>query len=177
MKAFLLFGTLILCKISSKSNKNCDHRSTDRQTDKQKDASDDRLNGSSSPVLSATPHSYGKGQNPLNVFLWNLSKLIMSAKYASKPNLVTIRRVGASEWICEIYDDFVLFSRIDPEVTLPNQFPRKKLILERRVFMCRYAFCRHAFSHENQKFFNSLTTGPENCQIWHFWGRDFKIFC
>ena len=35
-----LFGPQRLCKSSSKSNKNCDRRSADRQTDRQKDASD-----------------------------------------------------------------------------------------------------------------------------------------
>jgi len=36
----LIFLASNLCKISSKSNKNCDHTSADRQTDREKDASD-----------------------------------------------------------------------------------------------------------------------------------------
>jgi len=62
-----------------------------------------RLNGSLSPVLTATLRSYGKGQistptksKPLNGLEWNLAHLITSWKSAPKPNLVTIAWAEAS---------------------------------------------------------------------------------
>jgi len=64
---------------------------------------DHRLNGSLSPVLTATPHSYGKGQirpptksEPVNGLEWNLAQLIISWKSRTKRNLVTIGSAGTS---------------------------------------------------------------------------------
>ena len=69
-----------------------------------------RLNGSSSHVLTATSHSYGKAKNstpteskPLIWLRWNLAQFITSARRPPVQNFMQIRTWGPSWQMGEIY--------------------------------------------------------------------------
>jgi len=93
--------------------------------------------GALSHVLTATPRSYGKGQNSTLCKIETPERI--STKFGTVDYVPEICRQtkfgdnrvrGASRGICEIYTLFLTFftsfcSRTDLEVTSPNQFSRK----------------------------------------------------
>ena len=93
-----------------------------------------RLNGSSSPVLTATPHSYGKGQNSTPCKIKTPERIRMkfcTVDYVleiSPQNKFGDDRSSGGFWVnmwniwCLLLSLF--FSPTDLEVTPPNQFSR-----------------------------------------------------
>ena len=75
-----------------------------------------RLNGSSSHVLTATSHSYGKAKNSThhriethNLIKIKLARLITSARRPTVQNFMQIRPWGASRQMGEIYTQKFIF--------------------------------------------------------------------